>query len=113
MKKNFWGLALILTVASAFTVAAGDIAPSIRQLLASGHDYEHITVRGHIVREVERGELYVFSDGSATILLKVDHKHWPYPVSISDKTLVEASGEFDFEDSGHSKLKVFNLREVK
>lgn len=87
-------------------------AGSIGQLLAPRHDFRLVTVRGSIVGVVEPGELYMLADGTGTVLIKTDRKHWPHAVSIDPQTTVEVTGELDFESSGASKLKVYDLHAV-
>jgi uncharacterized protein YdeI (BOF family) len=116
MKSLITALAF-LVAGIASTVSAESIFPhpaataaSIAALLAEHADYERLTVTGYIVRRVEKDELFELCDNTGSILLKVDHKHWPYPVEPDPHRRVQATGEFDFERSGASKLKVFDLR---
>lgn len=122
MKTFRWavlGLVMMVSLQGAAARAANPLLPvavpapgSIRALLEQRQDYERIAVKGRVIRRVEHDELFEFSDGSASILLKVDHKHWPYPVHVGAATMFEAVGEFDYEHSGDSRLKVFDLRPV-
>lgn len=106
---------LVASIAS--TVTAQSVFPpptttptSIAALLAEHTDYERLTVTGYIVRRVEKDELFELRDDTASILLKVDRKHWPHHVEPDPHRRVQATGKFDFERSGASKLKVFDLR---
>lgn len=114
-RRNFLALALVFAWAGAHAQSdtAHAFPASIAQLLASRQDARQVTLRGRIVSRVEDDELFRFSDGSAAILLKVDHKHWPYPVRVDPAASLLVTGDFDFESSGESKLKVFGIRPAR
>jgi uncharacterized protein (TIGR00156 family) len=114
-RRHVLALALIFAWvgAHAQSDAAHGFPASIAQLLASRQDARQVTLQGRIVSRVEEDELFRFSDGTAAILLKVDHKHWPHPVRVDPAASLLVSGDFDFESSGESKLKVFSIRPAR
>ncbi len=91
-----------------------DGAPtSVKMLLDHGRDHEFVVLRGNIIKRAAYfDDLYEFSDGSGTILIKIDHKRWPLGLQIDDKSTVEIAGKFDREIVSFNKIKVVDIRPV-
>jgi len=90
-------LALGLPLSSAFAQYAGPSsvpAMTVKQLLDTGKDDQHATLRGFIVSH-DGGEHYTFADDTGRMKVEIDAKHFPPGVKIDDKVRVEISGEFD------------------
>jgi len=90
-------LALVLPLSSAFAQYAGPSsvpAMTVKQLLDTGKDDQHATLRGFIVSH-DGGEHYTFADDTGRMKVEIDAKHFPPGVKIDDKVRVEISGEFD------------------
>lgn len=90
-------LALALPLSSAFAQYAGPSsvpAMTVKQLLDTGRDDQHATLRGFIVSH-DGGEHYTFADDTGRMKVEIDAKHFPPGVKIDDKVRVEISGEFD------------------
>jgi len=90
-------LALALPLSSAFAQYAGPSsvpAMTVKQLLDTGKDDQHATLRGFIVSH-DGGEHYTFADDTGRMKVEIDAKHFPPGVKIDDKVRVEISGEFD------------------
>jgi len=90
-------LALALPLSSAFAQYAGPSsvpAMTVKQLLDTGKDDQHATLRGFIVSH-DGGGHYTFADDTGRMKVEIDAKHFPPGVKIDDKVRVEISGEFD------------------
>jgi len=90
-------LALMLPLSSAFAQYAGPSsvqAMTVKQLLDTGKDDQHATLRGFIVSH-DGGEHYTFADDTGRMKVEIDAKHFPPGVKIDDKVRVEISGELD------------------
>ena len=90
-------LALALPLSPAFAQYAGPSsvpAMTVKQLLDTGKDDQHATLRGFIVSH-DGGEHYTFADDTGRMKVEIDAKHFPPGVKIDDKVRVEISGEFD------------------
>jgi uncharacterized protein (TIGR00156 family) len=90
-------LALALPLSSAFAQYAGPSTVqtmTVKQLLDTGKDDQHATLRGFIVSH-DGGEHYTFADDTGRMKVEIDAKHFPPGVKIDDKVRVEISGEFD------------------
>ncbi|NSL53938.1 NirD/YgiW/YdeI family stress tolerance protein [Uliginosibacterium aquaticum] len=114
MKSLFLATALTLacTAASAQYLGPNGAPATVKQLLDQAYDHDHVVLQGHITSRVAYDDLYQFTDGSATVLVKIDHKHWPLGLKIDDKTRVEIAGKYDREILGYSKIKVLSIRAV-
>lgn len=119
--KRFIGIALITTLIGLTSAAsqAEYIGPNgspsnIKQLQDAPWDHQFVTLKGHITRRVA-DDLYEFSDGSGTILLDIDKKHWIWPADtkIDDKTTVEVYGKYVRKMIGYTKIDVVSMRSVK
>jgi uncharacterized protein (TIGR00156 family) len=75
-------------------------AMTVKQLLDTGKDDQHATLRGFIVSH-DGGEHYTFADDSGRMKVEIDAKHFPPGVKIDDKVRVEISGEFDKDMVGN------------
>lgn len=79
---------------------------TVKQLLETGQDDQHATVRGFIVSH-DGGEHYTFADDTGRIKVEIDAKYFPPGVKIDDKVRVELSGEFDKDRlTGKTELDV-------
>ncbi|QGW82994.1 YgiW/YdeI family stress tolerance OB fold protein [Variovorax paradoxus] len=90
-------LALVLPLSPAFAQYAGPSTVqtmTVKQLLDTGKDDQHATLRGFIVSH-DGGEHYTFADDTGRMKVEIDAKHFPPGVKIDDKVRVEISGEFD------------------
>lgn len=118
MKKTIIALALAVPALTAFAQYTGPGAETaaqsvtIKQLLASGKDDQHVVLRGHITKQLG-DEKYQFSDGTGEIPVKIEHKRWPEGQAVNDKHTVELSGEYDKEIVGTSKLKVKQIKVIQ
>jgi uncharacterized protein (TIGR00156 family) len=108
-------LALALPLSSAFAQYAGPSsvpAMTVKQLLDTGKDDQHATLRGFIVSH-DGGEHYTFADDTGRMKVEIDAKHFPPGVKIDDKVRVEISGEFDKDLVGNkAELDVKRLSVV-
>lgn len=117
MKKMIIALALAVPALPAFAQYSGpgpgaDAAAqstTVKQLLASGKDDQHVVLRGHITKRID-DEKYQFSDGTGEMPVKIEHKRWPDGQTVNDKSTVELTGEYDKEVIGTSKLKVKQIK---
>lgn len=118
MKTLITTSAIALLISIAGTAQAEYIGPSgagastVKTLQQSGFDHQFLTLKGHITRRVAHDDLYEFNDGSGTMLVEIDHKHWYWPANtpISDKTTVEIYGKYVRKPFGMSRLVVLDLR---
>ena len=101
------GMAIALTPALAqYTGPSSVPAMTVKQLLDTGKDDQHATLRGFIVSH-DGGEHYTFADDSGRMKVEIDAKHFPPGVKIDDKVRVELSGEFDKDRlTGKTELDV-------
>jgi len=99
-------LALSLPLSSLAQYAGPSTVPAltVRQLLDTGKDDQHATLRGFIVSH-DGGEHYTFADDTGRMKVEIDAKHFPPGVKIDDKVRVEISGEFD-KDMVGSKVEL-------
>lgn len=118
MKKSTLVSALVLALALPFAASAQYTGPSavpamtVKQLLDTGKDDQHATLRGFIVSH-DGGEHYTFADDSGRMKVEIDAKHFPAGVKIDDKVRVEVSGEFDKDLVGKAELDVKRLSVVR
>lgn len=109
-------LALALPLSSAFAQYAGPSSVptmTVKQLLDTGKDDQHATLRGFIVSH-DGGEHYTFADDTGRMKVEIDAKHFPPGVKIDDKVRVEISGEFDKDLVGNkAELDVKRLSLVR
>ncbi|MDQ7988539.1 MAG: NirD/YgiW/YdeI family stress tolerance protein [Candidatus Dactylopiibacterium sp.] len=108
-------LALMTCALAAAPALAQFVGPNgspttVRQLEQHGRDYEPVVLTGHIVARVGHKDLYQFSDGTGTLVVKIDGKHWPAGLRVDEKTRVTLAGKYDREGFGFSKVKVFSLQ---
>lgn len=110
------GLATVLALplaASAQYVGPSSVpAMTVKQLLDTGKDDQHATLRGFIVSH-DGGEHYTFADDTGRMRVEIDAKHFPPGVKIDDKVRVEVSGEFDKDLVGKAELDVKRLSVVR
>jgi uncharacterized protein (TIGR00156 family) len=78
---------------------------TIQQLLAQGHDDQHATISGKIVRHLG-GHRYMLADATGELQLEIAPKHFPAGVTIDEKTEVVVSGEFEKKHHGKPELEV-------
>lgn len=73
-----------------------------------------VTLKGNITRHVGK-DLYEFSDGTGSVYLDIDRKHWRWPAdtSIDHTTPVEIRGKYISQAFGPDKVKVSDVRLVK
>lgn len=95
-------VALTLSFAASAQYAGPSTVPamSVKQLLDTGKDDQHATLRGFIVSH-DGGEHYTFADDTGRIKVEIDAKHFPPGVKIDDKVRVEVSGELDKDRFGN------------
>jgi len=101
LKKTTLAIGVSLVLALPLSPALAQYAgPStvqtmtVKQLLDTGKDDQHVTLRGFIVSH-DGGERYTFADDTGRMKVEIDAKHFPPGVKIDDKVRVEISGEFD------------------
>ncbi|MFT4173053.1 MAG: NirD/YgiW/YdeI family stress tolerance protein [Rhodocyclaceae bacterium] len=118
MKTAFATLLVGAVVVGSTTAIAQYVGPNgspqtVRQLLDQGRDHEPVVLRGTITRRTAYSDLYNFTDGTGSVLIKINDKHWPLGLKVDDKTPVEIVGKFDREYVGFTKVKVVNIRPVQ
>ena len=84
---------------------------TVKQLLDTGKDDQHVTLRGKLVRHTG-GERYDFADTSGQVRVEIEAAVFPAGVKIDATTEVELTGEFDKERFGTSEVEVSQLRVV-
>ena len=97
LKTAALALGMSLAMSAAFAQYAGpSTVPTmtVKQLLDTGKDDQHATLRGFIVSH-DGGEHYTFADDTGRIKVEIDARHFPPGVKIDDKVRVEITGEFD------------------
>ena len=97
LKRAALALGMSLAMSTAFAQYAGpSTVPTmtVKQLLDTGKDDQHATLRGFIVSH-DGGEHYTFADDTGRIKVEIDARHFPPGVKIDDKVRVEVTGEFD------------------
>jgi uncharacterized protein (TIGR00156 family) len=111
MKKTLLALALAVSALPALAqyTGPGPQPITVKQLQASGHDDQFVVLRGHLTRQIS-GERYQFSDGTGTLLVKIDTDRWPAGSTVNDKNTVELAGQYDKEIFGTPKLKVKRIQ---
>lgn len=116
MKRTIIALALASPALSALAQYIGPGAntaaqlATVKQLVASGKDDQHVVLRGHITKRLD-DEKYQFSDGTGEIQVKIEH--WPNGQTVDEKNTVELTGEYDKELFESSKLKVKQIKVVQ
>jgi uncharacterized protein (TIGR00156 family) len=116
LKTAALALGMSLAMSTAFAQYAGPStvpAMTVKQLLDTGKDDQHATLRGFIVSH-DGGEHYTFADDSGRMKVEIDAKHFPAGVKIDDKVRVEITGEFDKDLVGNkAELDVKRLSLVR
>lgn len=116
LKTAALALGMSLAMSAAFAQYAGpSTVPTmtVKQLLDTGKDDQHATLRGFIVSH-DGGEHYTFADDSGRMKVEIDAKHFPAGVKIDDKVRVEITGEFDKDLVGNkAELDVKRLSLVR
>ena len=116
LKTAALALGMSLAMSTAFAQYAGpSTVPTmtVKQLLDTGKDDQHATLRGFIVSH-DGGEHYTFADDSGRMKVEIDAKHFPAGVKIDDKVRVEITGEFDKDLVGNkAELDVKRLSLVR
>ena len=109
LKTTALTFGVALPIAAAWAPYAGPTSVpnlTVKQLLETGQDDQHATVRGFIVSH-DGGEHYTFADDTGRIKVEIDAKYFPPGVKIDDKVRVELSGEFDKDRlTGKTELDV-------
>lgn len=77
---------------------------TVKEVLASQRDDEHVVLRGRIVKHI-RGEDYMFSDGTGEIEVEIDDDDYPKD-RLQMNTDVEIRGEVDLERDGRVTIDV-------
>ena len=103
----------LMTGSSGTAQAAGNhpVLPANHPLLTvaalqqQGRDDMRVTLEGHIIRH-ERGEHYVFSDGTGELSLDIDDKYFPAGRPIDATTKVRVSGKLDVDQGEPMELDV-------
>jgi uncharacterized protein (TIGR00156 family) len=111
LKTAALALGMSLAMSAAFAQYAGPSSVptmTVKQLLDTGKDDQHATLRGFIVSH-DGGEHYTFADDTGRMKVEIDAKHFPPGVKIDDKVRVEISGEFDKDLVGKAELDVKRL----
>ncbi|MDQ7988179.1 MAG: NirD/YgiW/YdeI family stress tolerance protein [Candidatus Dactylopiibacterium sp.] len=103
-------LGLALAPALAQFTGPNGMPATVRQLLAEGRDHEPVVLTGRILSRLERHDLYAFSDGSATVTIRVSPEHWPHGLRVDEHSRVEIAGRFEREWTGITKVKVGQIR---
>ncbi|WP_246174029.1 YgiW/YdeI family stress tolerance OB fold protein [Paraburkholderia hayleyella] len=78
---------------------------TVKQLLDSGVDDQHVIVRGKLVRHTG-GEHYVLADATGEIEVEISSKYFPINQTISPEMNVSLSGKYDKKMFGKSHLDV-------
>ncbi|PWC19963.1 hypothetical protein DDT52_11465 [Brenneria roseae subsp. roseae] len=115
MKSRFIIGAFILAISSSAAwaqyIGPNGSPTSVKTLLEYGRDHDFVVLKGNIIRRAAYyDDLYEFSDGTGTILIKIDHKRWPINLRIDDKSTIEIAGKYDREFVRFNKIKVMNIR---
>ncbi|RIX84998.1 YgiW/YdeI family stress tolerance OB fold protein [Acidovorax cavernicola] len=109
LKTSALMFGLALPVAATWAQYAGPTSVpnlTVKQLLETGQDDQHATLRGFIVSH-DGGEHYTFADDTGRLKVEIDAKYFPPGVKIDDKVRVELSGEFDKDRlTGKTELDV-------
>ena len=112
LKRAALALGMSLAMSAAFAQYAGPSsvpAMTVKQLLDTGKDDQHATLRGFLVSH-DGGEHYTFADDTGRMKVEIDAKHFPPGVKIDDKVRVELTGEFDKDRlTGKTELDVKRL----
>ena len=82
---------------------------TIKQLLDTGMDDQHVTLRGKILSH-NGGKRFTFADDSGKLAVKISPRLFPSGQPIDASTLVEIMGEFDKNLIGESKLEVKQIK---
>ncbi|CAJ49436.1 YgiW/YdeI family stress tolerance OB fold protein [Bordetella avium] len=85
---------------------------SISQMMKNAPDDAHVTLRGHLVRQINH-EKYLLDDGTGQIRVEIDPHLFPRGTPVGPQTLVEVSGELDRELVGLSEVDVKSLRIIQ
>lgn len=124
MKKIILTLVLATSAVGAFaqytgpganapdTTTSGTTPTTVKQLLDSGKDDQHVTLRGHITRSVG-DEKYEFADSTGQVLVEIDGKRWPAGHPVNEKSTVELTGKYDKELVGKSKVEVKEIKIIQ
>ncbi|HYP81853.1 NirD/YgiW/YdeI family stress tolerance protein [Variovorax sp.] len=108
--------ALLLAAFAAAPAAAQYTGPNavapvtVESLLKDGRDDQQVVLRGRLLKKVG-SDKYEFSDGTGTIRVEIDAKHFPAE-PIDDKTQVEIHGEFEKDFMHSPEIDVDVLRRV-
>ncbi len=83
-------------------------AVSVAEILKNPLDNQRVVLRGKILRRLG-GDKYIFSDGSAEIIVDIDDNEWP-PQPINENTVVELTGKVDVEFLRPTEVDVKRLK---
>lgn len=126
MKRTIVRFAVTSALAAAAAIAmAQDLSPakpatapytgpssvplmSVKQLLDTGRDDQHVRLQGRIVSH-DGGENYTFADDSGQMRVEISAGRFPAGQPVSATQSVELWGEFD-KDSRESELEVDQIR---
>ena len=104
--------ALVFTgiAAAQYTGPTGTTASmSVKQILDDPRDDQKVTVRGHLLRQIDDDE-YIFSDGTGEIVVEIDDDDFPRGETVDERTVVELFGEVDVDNRRDPEIEVDNVR---
>ncbi len=82
--------------------------PSVQDILAQPVDGQPVRLQGKLLRQTAR-DRYVFSDGTAEILVEIDEDDFPR-APVDENTLVEIVGEVDTGLKRPPEIEVEEIR---
>lgn len=121
MKKTILALALATSAVAAFaqytgpgtntpgTTTSATTPTTVKQLLDTGKDDQHVMLRGHITRSLG-DDKYEFADSTGQVIIEIDEKRWPADHPVNEKSTVELTGKYDKELIGKSKVEVRGIK---
>lgn len=122
MKSLKTPLGIILTAATlsiATATHAQYVGPSeeqsnhsVAQILKDPVDDQKVQLQGHLLRQ-KSAEKYVFSDGTAEILVEIDKDEFHGLPPINEHTQVEIQGEVDTSRHRAPEIEVDRIRIIQ
>lgn len=83
------------------------VLTNVAEVLKNPVDDQEVVLRGHITKKINK-KYYEFKDNTGTIRAEIDNKYF-YNSKITDKTLVEISGEVDKDFTRAPEIDVKRL----
>ena len=81
---------------------------SVAEILKNPLDNQRVVLRGKILRRLG-GDKYLFSDGSAEIIVDIDDNEWPSQ-PVNENTVIELTGKVDVEFLRPTEIDVKRLK---